>query len=621
MAGLWAGAVQALPLDSLFVLGGTDTSRIGISANRETGRGVYRFLAATHDSLGGGSWKVLDTVLSRSTEQGIWAGEGHLATVWSRDSLDLLWRLWGRTGGLGAPDPSIAEHAWLQMGLARWKLPEWMGIRSAVAGGGIAERQDPGSASFGLDPGAGSTPTPGSTGAALWGAEVGWASPWSLPAELQGHVLEDQGEGALRLSRRSVTASAAMSVSGEGADTLRAWAGWDSLRLRSMHLLVDRSEGSRGVGLSWTLFAGRQVWVADGSWSGSGKRDETGRSQGQDLAGWYGDIEVQGALGRGWSHHQRLSWSREDRSFRTLPAGEPVEDSLQAIQDGKEGDVVRLLQLSDTLRWSTEEGGGWAVWVGAVQALRQVRHPGNPSPSAFDRPDEDLSRRSLTFSVTNRDWGCPDRPLASWTGLVQDDVFPRASQSINTNHRVENRMSVDVDPSFLDLARWSGADSGRLRPTGGIWGREQRNRWRFDSARTEGLLEEGWWAGLEAGPKSKPWILAKWRRWRTWTGSLSGEDFAPDRIQDDWSAELSGTIPLPMDDSLSLSPWARNQVERIGAWDGSDWVQLIRSRSSRIGMDLSWAWGSGRLRIGGGWEWSEPGWEGWVGNLSMQSWW
>jgi hypothetical protein len=227
----------------------------------------------------------------------------------------------------------------------------------------------------------------------------------------------------------------------------------------------------------------------------------------------------------------------------------------------------------------------------------------------------------VTVSVFSPPLAWGGHPLLTWSALVQQDVFPRSVQSIETTRRVENKVSADLDPSLLDVARLAGRDSSIhwIRPIGGIWGREQRNRWRFDTSRTEGLLEEGWSAGLEMGPKSRPWITARWLRWRVWTGTLPGEDFAPDQIQDDWAPELTGAIPLV--DGLVVGPWARMQVERIQAWNGTGWELEIRSRNIRVGMDLSWAWKRGNLRLSAGREWNDPGWEGWTGECSAQATW
>lgn len=614
-SALAAGSAMALPLDTVFAPPGTDTSRAGLDAVRETGRTRVRLHSIALDSMGGGSWRSLDTVVSRSNEAGTWSGDALLSRSWSRDSLDLAWRMWSRTGGLLASDPAEADHAWLQEALARWRLPEWRGARLAVAGGGLVERQDPGSLTLPLDPGG----VPGrSDAAALWGAELDWTRSGEVGSGVDGALLEDQGSGALRLSRRSLSAWATTSLSGDGRDSLRVWAGWDSLRLRSLQLGSDRTERDRSAGAGWNLRAGRQTWDAEGSWTAGGKRDATGRSQGQDLTGWYLDLDLQGPLGGGWTHRQHLSRTWERRTWSTLLTGDPVADSAQAWQDLRDGSLARILQLSDTLRWTTDAAGGWTAWAGLVQSLRQVRHPDNDTPTALDRPDEDLSRRILTLSLSSPSWSPADRPLVSWTGTSQDDVFPRAVQSISTNHRAENRFSLDLDPSLVDLGRWTDSDSGLLRPAGGIWGREQRNRWRFDTSRTEGLLEEGWWLGGEAGPKSRPWLLARWKRWTTWTGQLPGADFAPDRIQIDWMLDVSGTIPVPGIDSLDLLPWFRDQVERIQAWDGTGWAPLIRSANGQAGMDLSWRRDALLFRTGAGREWSSPGYSGWRGSLRAE---
>jgi len=602
-------------MDTVFSLPGADTSRVSASGQHQTGVSTLRFQAIDLDSLAGGSWKGVDTTSFRGDEHGIWAGNGLASGAWTRDSLDLLWRWWAHTSGLISPDPSVADHAWLQEALSRWRFSLPWGLRAGALAGALMERQDTGTATLGLDPG---QPPGEGDAAALWGGEASWAGGKTIPTTLDGLVLEDQGDGQLRLSRRSAGATFLTSLAGDGSDSLRAFAGWDSLRLRSQTFLTDRSEGSRQVGASWTLPVRREVWTFDGSWVSSDRRDLTGRDQGQDLTGAYGDIDFAGLLGWGWSQHQRLSRSLEDRSWTTQPTGIQATDSAQAAQDQRDGDRTGLLQLSDTLRWTTERAGGWTALAGLIQSLRQVRHPDNPDPVSTDRPDEDLSRRTLTVSVFGRDWGWGEHPLATWNTLLQEDVFPRATQSIQTTRRLENRFSIDLDPSLLDAARLAGRDSSShwLRPLGGLWGREQRNRWRFDTSRTEGLLEEGWSAGLEAGPASRPWATLRWVRWRVWTGTLPGQDFAPDQIQDSWAPELSSTIPLV--DSIVLRPWAKSQVEHIRIWNDSGWVPEVRSLNSSVGMDLSWAWSTGRVRANAGWEWNEPGWGGWTGGFSAQ---
>ena len=614
----WAGCAPGLPFDTLFSPAPADSSGFSVSTDRETGRDRMRIRLLDRDSMGGGSWTTLDTGLARSNEQGTWSGDLLLSNSWNRDSLDLLWRMWTRFGGLGAPDPSVSDHAWLQQAIARWRLPQWTPIRFSIAGGAAMERQDPGSLSLPLFPG---SPPGRFASAALWGGEMAWAREGGdLPADFEASMLEDQGSGRLRLSRKSLQGTVAASLSGDGTDSLRLSASWDSLRLRSLELGSDRSESQRSAGATWDLRAGRQLWTVDGNWSSSSRRDQTGRSQGQDLSGWSLSLDVQGPLGGGWSHRQRLSRSFDDRSWFTPRTGDAQLDSAAAEQDLRDGDRVRTLQLSDTLRFATDRAGGWSVWAGAVQSLRQGRHPWNASPSELDRPNEDLSRRILTLSTSSPAWSPADRPLASWTGLVQQDVFPLAVQSIATNRRGETRFSVDLDPSIADLGNWFGSDSGLLRPVGGFWGREQRNRWRFDTSRTEGLLEEGWWAGCEGGPKSSPRLVARWKRWTTWTGSLQGETFAPDRIQEDWAVDLQASIPL-RDTLLQALPWFRHQVERIRAWDGSGWTGVVRALSGRAGMDLSWIRPQGRLRVGAGREWSLPGWNGWLGSLQAEMRW
>src|ERR1035437_6572183 len=484
-----AGGAMCLPMDTVFFLPEADTAKIYVSGQHQTGRSTFNARAVEMDSASWGTWKTQDTALLRQNEDGIWAGDAFWAASLTRGSVDVVWRWWTRTNGLGAPDASLADHAWLQEALARWRAPLPWGLRAGLLGGGLVEHQDPGTVTLGLDPGQ----IPGKGAATgLWGTEAGWAGGTSIPSSVEAMGLEDQGNALLPISRRSVGATFAASLSGDGSDSLHLYGGWDSLRLRSERFLTDRTEGVRQAGGLWSLPAGGQIWTFDGLWISSDRRDLTGRSQGQDLTGTYGDVDLSGNLGAGWSHHHRLSRSMEDRTWFS-------EDSMLASQDRKDRDRTEILMLSDTLRWTTDRAGGWTALAGLVQSLRQVRHPWNPTPSSTDRPDEDLSRRTLTGSVFSSEWGWGEHPLVTWNTLLQEDVFPRGVQSIQTSRRLENRFSADLDPSPLDVARLAGQDSSChwLRPIGGVWGREQRNLWRFDSSRTEGLLEEGWSVGLE----------------------------------------------------------------------------------------------------------------------------
>lgn len=579
-----------------------DSTLFSVQAGRETGRNTLKSSWAYADSVAGGSMGVLDTVLFRTNDQGVWAGNGYSGLSWKRDSADLVWRWWARTSGLGASDPSIADHAWLEEAIQRWRMPTLWGVHWALEAGILAEHQDTGSASIGL--GEGEDPAR-SAASGLWGGEAAWKGGSDVVLSLDGFALEDAGDGRLRLTRRGANAALATSISGDKSDSLRLWAGWDTLRQRSEHLLVDRLEGKRQLGAAWSLPAGRQTWIFDGGWQDATHDDLTGRSRGSDIVDAYGDVDFAGPLRWGFSHHQRLQRSVEDRFWNTLPTGDSASDSAQGVEDDLDRDRTNLLQLSDTLRWTTSRWGGWTASAGAVQSLRRVRHPRNKTPSSSDRPDEDLSRRSLTLSVFSAAWGWKDRPLATWTTLSQQDVFPRSVQSIRTTSRKENRFSIDLDPPVSRL----------VRPLGGVWGREQRNLWRFDSSKATGLLEEGWSAGLEVGPRAQPWCVVRWVRWRVWTGALAGQDFAPDLIQDDWAPELSGTVVLR--DSLLLRPWARVQLERISSWD-STWNSEVRNENGRAGMDLSSSWKKGSIRLSAGWEWNDPGRDGWTGSLSGQ---
>lgn len=591
----------ALPLDTLFHAPVPVWNRLGLSVDRQQERTSLRAHSTFQDSAGSGLLEVWDSALGRGDQSETWAAEGAAMVSWSRDSLDVAWRWWGRTSALGAPDPALADHAWLQMGLARWRTGEgpW---NLGLLGGGLQESQDPGAASTGLRPGS----APGTRAqAGLAGAEFAWTSSREISGGVDGRILTDLGDGSLRWMNTGISASAKASVSGTGMDSLALVASWDTLRSRSERFSVDRSDGSRQGGVEWSIEAGRSRWTVAGRLFEEIRGDLTRRIQGSDRSGTEGALEFSGPLSWGFSHQHRIASSAVDRIWFLPPTGDSLQDLAQTDQDLRDRDRAVETALSDTLRWNDPDSA-WIVSVGLSQSLRQLRHPANRSPASGDRADEDIEIRAVGATVRSSEWGWGAKPLFAVAAIFQDDVYPRAIQSIETFHREETRFSIDAAVPLLD---W-------VRPLGGLWGREQRNRWRFDAARTDGLLEEGWSAGIEWGPRERPWFGLRWLRWKTWSGDLAGDAFAPDRIQDDWAPEFNGSIEVA--DSLLLRPWGRYQIERVSSWSVSRWTEDMRIENARLGWDLVWNRSGGFVQAKLGRTWMDPGRDSWILGLEAE---
>ncbi|HOX50560.1 MAG TPA: hypothetical protein PKY05_03670 [Fibrobacteria bacterium] len=585
-------SVHALPLDSLFA--SPQAVEPGISTRSETENDRITLGAkAMFRDFGDSTLVVWDTVQLRQDPTTDASGEQTLHALWSSGRIDASGKFLGRAGGLGAASPAAGENAWLIQGLGRWRW-ERPQLDASLIGGLLAESQDPGSLTQPLEPGE----TAGSGGTNVQGGlEASWHGTSDLAPFAEGFWIQDLLPSRLRWSRAGLATGAKTSVSGDGSDTLRLHLGWDTLRLRSSRLSANLGEGNAKAQADWSLRAGRHSWLLEGALERSIRNDATCRSPGLERRSSLGAVSLWSPLGRGASHAHRLELDLETRSWWTSPlAGSP---DLWAGEDRKNDDETRTLRLSDTLAWVSPDTS-WTISGILQQSLAEVRHPQNESPLSTDRPDEDLSVRMFTLSVRSARFAPSDRPLAGWTTIFQEDVFPRASQSIRTSRRRENRLWGDVALPIHEV----------IRPLAGAWAREQRNTWRFDSSRAAGLLDAGWSVGLEAGPQASPWVAVRFSDGTTKTGAILPEGFAPDRVQEDWIVSLTGEIPVW--ESLVAHPWGRWQLERTRSWDGSAWMAPDRSTSSRAGSDAEWNSESLSISLGAGHQWNQPGMDSWI---------
>lgn len=539
---------------------------------------------------------VWDTFQLQRAPTGSGSGDEAFQTIWSRGTNDAMFRLLARTNGLGALDPSIAEHAWLSQALARWR---WStpSFRGGVLGGVLVESQDPGSTTQPLEP---TRPIGTKAANAQGGIELSWHGTSELAPFAEGYLLQDLAPSQLRWSKAAFSAGASTSLAGDGSDSLHLDIGWDTLRLQSSRFAANLGEGNASAQALWSLRAGRQAWTLEGSLTRSVHNDAACRSPGSERSSRSAAAMFSSPLPAGASHGHRLELDFQTRRWWTSPlAGSP---DLWAGEDKKNDDETRFLRLSDSLLWISADSA-WTFSVILQQSLSEVRHPENESPSASDRPDEDLSVRMLTFLARSRAFAPSDRPVASWTTLFQQDVFPRSTQSIRTFDRSENRLAADVALPVHDI----------FRPLLGGWAREQRNNWKFDSSRASGLLDIGWTCGMEFGPSQEPWLSLRFANWTIKTGSLIAEAFAPDRIQDDWSLTLGGTFPVTS--AANVSPWGLWQLERTRSWDGTAWTGSDRSTTSRVGSDASYRGESADFSLGAGHQWSDPGIDSWIARV------
>lgn len=607
LCGFAAGA-WALPGDTLVSIPGIDSSRLFLSGERDLGRSMLRHRIDLVGERGGWNLVLRDTSLLRlSHEPGIWSGETFLQTGLFRrpdSGIGVSWKLWNRTNGLGASDPSLAEDAWRQNGWLRYALGD--SVRGVAASAGwIAEKADPGSTSQGISKEA--LPSDALHATGLWGIEGSWSGFASAPTTIQASWTDHVGGTTLKQARTSIDASVIASIAGEGRDTLRAGFWHDSTRTRSIHFLSDRSEVRRGADAAWRLPAGDQELGVWASWERVASRDLSDRVPDLERTGSNLGVEFGGSLPRGFSHRHLLYRRDEERIWNSTISGDPLDAELRSAQDRRDRDKTGEFGLADTLAWKTSRWGGLRLELGLAQSLRSIRHPQNGEPAEADRPDEDLSRRQLGIGVRSDLLAWGERPLFSWTVLSQRDVFPRAVHSIQTTDRIENKLGASVSIPVAD----------HVRPQMYAWAREMRDTWRFQEGREDGLLEYGLRAGGELGPVDAPWLAAHWARWRIKTGPVEGSDFAPDRIQDVWQPEVRGFL---RGGPWSLEPWLRHQIEREDSWNGSGWSSG-RYSARRIGADLARVASRMELRASVARVWLEPGDDDWVGSLSAKGAW
>lgn len=609
--GGFAVGAWALPGDSLVVVADIDSSRIAVSGDRELGRSFLRHRLEWLRVGDHWTFAVRDTSLFRlSGKPGVWGGESFLDAGWHRppDSgfgWGASWKLWNRADGLGAPRASVAENAWRQLAVVRGTVGDssWA---AAASLGALAEQADPGSASQGIRFG---EPVSGALhGAGFWSLEGSWSGFRSAPARFDASWSDLLGGGALRQARVLFDGSIEASLAGEGRDTARLEAWFDSTRMRFVHFLSDRADAQRGARVAWVFPAGRQTLRVAAGWQRVVADDFADRVPDLERTESNLEIEFGGALPKGWKHRNVFFRRDEERVWRSSRTGDPLDDAMSAARDARDRSETGEFGLSDTLSWRTDRWGGVQLDLGLAQSLRSVRHPSNAEPSMADRPDEDLSKRQWIVGLRSDFLAWGGRHFLSWTGLSQEDVFLRAVRSGESGERIENKLGLNLSLPVVELAR------PQLR----AWARELRDSWRFMPGQRVGLLEYGAQGGGEIGPADAPWLVAHWTRWRTRTGSLVGDDFAPDRIQDVWQPEVRGF--LGWGGAWAFEPWGRYQIERERSWSGTDWMDG-RYSIARAGTDLSWSGDRTALRASVARVWSDPGVDDWVGSFSARRAW
>lgn len=609
--GVFAVGAWALPGDSLVVVANIDSSRLAISGDRELGRSFLRHRLEWLRTGKDWTFAVRDTSLFRlSGEPGIWGGESFLDAGWHQrpDSgfgIGASWKLWNRTDGIGAPDASLAENAWRQFAVVRGTTGDssWA---VAASLGALAEQADPGLASQGIRFGEPSSDA--LHGAGFWSLEGSWSGFESAPARVDASWSDLIGSSTLRQARVLFDASIEASLAGEGRDTARLEAWFDSTRSRSVHFLSDRADARRGANVAWVFPAGRQTLRVAAGWQRVVADDFADRVSDLERTESNWEIEFGGVLPKGWMHRNVFFRRDEERAWRTSPTGDPLDDAMNAARDARDRNETGEFGLADTVSWRTDRWGGVQIDLGLAQSLRSVRHPSNAQPSMADRPDEDLSKRQWIVGIRSDFFAWGGRHFLSWTGLSQEDVFLRAVRSGESSERIENKLGLNLSLPVFEMAR------PQLR----VWGRELRDSWRFMPGQREGLLEYGMQGGGEIGPVDAPWFVAHWTRWRTKTGSMVGDAFAPDRIQDVWQPEARGF--LAWGQAWMFEPWGRYQVERDESWSGTDWVRG-RYSNARAGADLSWSGDGIELRASLARVWFDPGADDWVGRFSARRAW
>lgn len=597
----------SLPGDSLVLPVGLDSTRVRAEGDRVQGRTLLRHRIEWIQVTDQGQMRLSDTSLFRfAGDPGMWAGESFLHAGWAQredSGWGASWMLWNRTNGLGAREASLSENAWRQKVLARLALGD-SSLSGAVSLGGLLERADPGSASQGIT--STELPPKGVYGAGTWSMEGRWAGGRETPSLLSGQWSDLFQGSSLRQSRTAIGGSIQASLAGEGRDTARLEASHDSVRQRSIYLLTDRSDVHRYAGASWILPIGNHRLMVAAAWDQNRYEDYSGRNPWLIKTGSEFGGGIQGPIGAGWKHGHGFQWSQAERIWQTPGTGDLLAAELQAAQDRRDRDNTVEYMLADTLGWHTERWGGVGFDLGLLQALRSTRHPLNQTPTQVDRPDEDVSKRQFLVDLRWDRMAWNGKPILSWTSFQQEDVYLKAVHSARTWAREENRLGFNI---AIPFTAW-------IRPDLGFWAREQRNSWRFLADRREGLLEYGVVWGGEAGPVDAPWVSLQWSRWQVKTGGIVGEDFAPDRIQDEWLPDLRGYVRWGS--GWTFEPWLGGQLERVTIWDGSDWVSDNRSRTMRWGGDLLWELSHGGVQGSVGRVWNDPGENVWIGSASAR---
>lgn len=603
--GIWAARAWSLPGDTLILPPAMDSSRLRVSGDREMGRTLLRHRFEWVGPPAMGAWRVLDTSLFRyAGDPEIWAGEAYLHAGWAQrlnSGWGASWRLWNRTNGLGAREASVAENAWRQSAMGRFAVGD-SSLAGGLSLGTLLERVDPGTQSPGI--GVDETTPDGLYGAGSWTAEGRWAGGSQTPARLEGQWSDLFPGSSLRQTHTSLHGSIAASLSGDGTDTASLDFAHDSLRQRSTYFLTDRVHTQRQARVGWTLPVGSQNLSMAGSWDRNRFEDQARRNPGLVRTGSQMDLALGGPLRRGWRHGHAFLWSHEKRVWNTPRNGDLLANELQAAQDRRDQDAIAERILADTLGWRTERFGGGGFWVGLVQSLRAIRHPLNETPTSADRPDEDVSKRQLFLEIQWDRFSWNGRSLFSWSILAQEDAYLRAVHSAQTWKRGENRLGLNL---AVPLTSW-------LRPDLSVWAREQRNAWRFLPDRREGLLEYGMTGGGEFGPVDAPWLSLQWTRWRVKTGTTIGDDFAPDRIQDEWQPEARAYVRWG--GNWIFEPWFKRMLERVRVWEGTDWMLDNRSVSQRLGGDLRWELPRGGIQGSVAKVWNHFEEDAWIGSIA-----
>lgn len=584
-----------------------DSSLARVSIDRELGRTLFRHSLGWHLDADGWQLRVLDSSLFRwAGEPAVLGGEAYLHAGWSQDGdspWGAAWRMWNRTDGLGARDASLSENAWRQTLMLR-RIVGDSTFTGAFSIGALLEHADPGRTSLAIR--SGDDASKGVFAAGAWSVEASWSGLRETPAQIECSWSDLSGSSVLRQARTSLGGSLVASLLGDGKDSVYLEASHDSVRNRSVHLISDRADVARRVGAGWTIPVGKQKWTAAGGWTGTVFRDFSDRNPELAKGAYDWRLGVAGALPWGLAHSQVFVRNDEGRVWKTAATGDRLADELSAAQDRRDRDQTGDMTLSDTLAWRTERFGGVGVALGLVQSLRSIRHPSNESPAPADRPDEDVSRKQFSVGIKSDIFLWGDKPTLNWATIEQEDVYLRAVHSFQTWSRDENRLAANLSFPVGTL----------VRPDLALWAREQRDAWRFQPEKRKGRLEYGATVGGEIGPVDKPWVSIQWTRWTVKSGSVVGESFAPDQIQDVWNPECRGFIRWS--DGWRVEPWSSMYLERVDSWGGEGWSLVGRSRTVRAGGDLSKESDQGIFTVTCAQVWNHPGENGWIGSFSAR---